>query len=131
MCTETLSEYHLYYLRAPLSPVQKSPYLLLTIMTPSVQKALYTLEKKGEFIIGDIIPVSTPGPGEVLMKVMPAGLNPGDWKVSEYGEVLEDFLAVFGFDYAGAIEQLGERVEGFKVGDRLCIFLFKDPRFPG
>ncbi|KAF5327579.1 hypothetical protein D9619_004348 [Psilocybe cf. subviscida] len=88
-------------------------------MTPSVQKALYTLKKKGEFIVGDIIPVPTPGPGEVLVKVMAAGLNPGDWKVREYGEVFEEFPAVFGFDYAGVIEQLGEGVEGFKVGDRV------------
>jgi NADPH2:quinone reductase len=57
-----------------------------------------------------------PGPGEVLVKVHSAGVNPADWKCREGN--LAQFLTyrfpfVLGFDLAGTVEAVGEGVEDF------------------
>lgn len=54
--------------------------------------------------------VQTPkaGPGQVLVKVYAAGVNPVDWKRKP---------SVPGFDAAGVIEGVGPDVTGFKPGD--------------
>ncbi|MEV6947168.1 NADP-dependent oxidoreductase [Streptomyces sp. NPDC051172] len=64
----------------------------------------------------------SPGPGQVLVAVRAAGVNPVDWKQrtgyrrsGESGE--RDFPAYFGNEVSGVVEQVGEGVEGFAVGD--------------
>ncbi|KAF5309202.1 hypothetical protein D9619_012811 [Psilocybe cf. subviscida] len=88
-------------------------------MAPTTQKALYLEKKQGDFIIGDIIPVPKPKAGEVLIKVMAAGLNPIDWALKATGMYIENYPAVLGFDYAGIVEELGDGVVDLKVGDRV------------
>jgi alcohol dehydrogenase len=58
----------------------------------------------------------TAGPGEVLIAVRAAGLNPFDWKVRE-GAVKQDLPAILGGDVAGVVDEIGEAVSGFAVGD--------------
>jgi NADPH:quinone reductase-like Zn-dependent oxidoreductase len=63
-----------------------------------------------------------PGPGEVLIAVRAAGVNPVDWKqrtgYRRPGETgTRDFPAFFGNEVSGVVEELGEGVEGFAVGD--------------
>jgi NADPH2:quinone reductase len=63
-----------------------------------------------------------PGPGEVLIKVAFAGVNPADWKCREgllarYFEYKFPFIV--GFDAAGTVEKIGAGVTGFKPGDRV------------
>lgn len=82
------------------------------------QKALLLVEKQGSFAVRDI-DVIAPGPGELLVKVHSAGLNPGDWKVAETGLFIAKYPAVLGFDVAGTVEVVGEDVVGFAVGDRV------------
>ena len=61
-----------------------------------------------------------PGPGEVLVRVQAASLNPIDWKMRS-GAAKErfpvEFPAILGRDVAGIVRELGEGVEGFKEGD--------------
>ncbi|MGW2565986.1 NADP-dependent oxidoreductase [Streptomyces sp. NPDC001537] len=64
----------------------------------------------------------SPGPGQVLVAVRAAGVNPVDWKQrtgyrrpGESGE--RDFPAYFGNEVSGVVEEVGEGVEGFAVGD--------------
>ncbi|NUR01186.1 MAG: NADP-dependent oxidoreductase [Streptomyces sp.] len=64
----------------------------------------------------------SPGPGQVLVAVRAAGLNPVDRKQrtgyrrpGESGE--RDFPACFGNEVSGVVEEIGEGVEGFAVGD--------------
>ena len=68
------------------------------------------------------IPAPTAGPGQVLVRVKAAGVNPLDWKVRE-GYVRDafplKFPAVLGIELAGVVEALGAGVEGFAVGDRV------------
>lgn len=60
------------------------------------------------------------GPGEVLVAVKAAGINPGEIAIRE-GRMHERFPAAFpsgqGSDFAGVIQHTGEGVEGFSEGD--------------
>lgn len=68
------------------------------------------------------IPTPVPQPGEVLIRVAYAGVNPADWKnrqglLAQYRPYV--FPYVIGFDAAGVVAALGEGVTGFAVGDRV------------
>ena len=64
----------------------------------------------------------SPGPGQVLVAVRAAGVNPVDWKQrtgyrrpGQSGE--RDFPAYFGSEVSGVVAAVGAGVEGFAVGD--------------
>jgi NADPH:quinone reductase-like Zn-dependent oxidoreductase len=68
------------------------------------------------------LPAPEPGPGEVLVRLAAAGVNPFDWKVVEgamRGSVDHAFPLVLGSDGAGTVERVGEDVAGFEPGDRV------------
>jgi NADPH:quinone reductase-like Zn-dependent oxidoreductase len=62
-------------------------------------------------------PVPQPGPGEVLIRVRAAGVNPVDWKAAPRRVGL-----VPGVDVSGTIDTLGEGVVRFKVGEAVLGF---------
>jgi NADPH:quinone reductase-like Zn-dependent oxidoreductase len=70
----------------------------------------------------------TPGPGEVLVRVAAAGVNPVDWKVraGTAGERFGRPPYVPGWDLAGVVEATGDGVSAFAAGDQV----FGMPRFP-
>lgn len=79
------------------------------------------------------VPKPTPGPGEVLVRVIAAGVNPPDWYMREgmpglpremMGDV--DFPLILGTDVSGVVDALGSEVDGFDVGDEVFGML----RFP-
>ncbi|KAI0719699.1 chaperonin 10-like protein [Fomitopsis betulina] len=82
------------------------------------QKALYLTEKFGTFAIGTA-PVYNPGPGELLIKVQSAALNPADWVVQAHGVIVEEYPVILGIDVAGIVAKVGEGVTRFKEGDRV------------
>src|ERR1700683_4371895 len=64
----------------------------------------------------------TAGPGEVLVRVHAAGVNPIDWKIRS--GAMERFYEmpfpwIPGYDFAGTVQALGEGVTGFAIGDRV------------
>ena len=65
-----------------------------------------------------------PGPGQLLVRVVAAALNPVDWKIVE-GKF--PFLAfpkkpfVPGCEAAGVVEAMDSRVSGFRVGDEVVV----------
>ncbi|PZU15077.1 MAG: hypothetical protein DI606_00475 [Sphingobium sp.] len=66
--------------------------------------------------------VPVPGPGEILVKVSAAGVNPVDWKIRE-GH-MKDMLAfafptTLGSELAGTVVALGEGVTDLAPGDRV------------
>lgn len=68
------------------------------------------------------LPVPVPAPGEVLVRMHAAGMNPFDWKVSEgalRGVVEHPFPLVMGSDGAGVVEGVGTGVDSFDLGDRV------------
>ena len=50
------------------------------------ENALLLLEKQGDFTVGEL-DVPKPGPGELLVKVIAAGLDPVDWKVAKWAKL--------------------------------------------
>ncbi len=72
-------------------------------------------------------PDPRPGPGELLVRVAAAGINPVDVAVSRgVFALLGAPPFTTGWDVAGTVTALGEGVTGFAVGDRV----FGMPRFP-
>ncbi|MGW1254600.1 NADP-dependent oxidoreductase [Streptomyces sp. NPDC002513] len=64
----------------------------------------------------------SPGPGQILVAVRAAGVNPVDWKLRaglrRPGDTDEpSFPRVFGSEVAGVVEEAGEGVTGFTAGD--------------
>ena len=70
-----------------------------------------------------------PGSGQVLVRVKAAGINPGEAKIRE-GLLAQRWPTTFpsgeGSDLAGVVEELGEGVTGFAVGEEA--FGFTDNR---
>ena len=68
------------------------------------------------------VPRPEPGPGQLLVAVHAAGVNPADWKrrigtMRPPNSPPEDFPVLFGREAAGVVEALGDGVTGFAVGD--------------
>jgi NADPH:quinone reductase-like Zn-dependent oxidoreductase len=69
------------------------------------------------------VPAPQAGPGQILVRVSAAGLNPMDWIMTADADTAARFglsLPVgFGTDYAGVVDQVGAGVSGFAPGDRV------------
>jgi NADPH:quinone reductase-like Zn-dependent oxidoreductase len=79
------------------------------------------------------VPVPEPGPGEVLVRVHAAGLNPPDWYAREgMPDVPPELRPPFalplipGTDVSGVVEAVAPGVDGFAAGDEVFGLL----RFP-
>jgi NADPH:quinone reductase-like Zn-dependent oxidoreductase len=74
------------------------------------------------------VPVPEPGPGQLLVRVRAAGINPGEAKIRD-GMLHEMFPATFpsgeGSDLAGVVEQVGDGVTSFAHGDPVIGFTDK------
>lgn len=70
----------------------------------------------------DEILTPRPGPGEVLIKIRAAGVNPADTYMLSGGYAIRpDLPYIPGGDCAGYVAELGEGVDSFAVGDRVFI----------
>src|SRR6476660_5678813 len=75
------------------------------------------------------LPRPEPGPGELLVRVRAAGVNPLDFKIRDGAvKVLLrfSFPLVLGTDLAGDVEAVGPGVTRFKVGDAVYSRLDSD-----
>lgn len=76
---------------------------------------------EAEALVGQDRP--SPGPGQVLVAVRAAGVNPVDWKqrtgYRRVGAAPRELPAVFGSEVAGVVEETGPDVTGFAVGDEV------------
>jgi NADPH2:quinone reductase len=64
-------------------------------------------------------PIPTPGPEQVVIRVVVSGSNPKDWKIPE---LVPDYNANSGDDIAGIVHAVGDKVWEFKAGDRVACF---------
>ncbi len=69
------------------------------------------------------VPTPAPGPGEVLVRMVVAGVNPTDWKAraGATGDLGFEFQ-VPGQDGAGVIEAVGPGVDAARVGERVWLY---------
>ncbi len=88
-----------------------------------------------EVLTYDDVPRPVVGPGEVLIRVHAAGVNPGDWKQrSGLENIPEEMRAAYlpplpyipGWDVSGVVEKVGPGVGAFREGDAVYGML----RFP-
>jgi NADPH:quinone reductase-like Zn-dependent oxidoreductase len=66
------------------------------------------------------LPKPVPGPGEILVKLRTAGVNPFDWKLADgsaQGDRPHVFPLILGVDGAGTVEAVGPGVTQFAVND--------------
>lgn len=69
--------------------------------------------------MGDV-PRPTPGPGELLVRIVAAGTNPLDAKIRATGHWAKiQPPAVLGYEASGVVEEVGVGVEGFRSGDEV------------
>lgn len=66
--------------------------------------------------------VGNPGPGEVRIRVEAVGLNRSEamYRAGRY-PVEPKLPSLIGYEGAGVIEALGPGIEGFAIGDRVCV----------
>jgi len=72
------------------------------------------------------LPVPKPGPGQILVKIRAAALNPADFKIREgiNKSAYSDFPTVPGCDAAGVVVEVGDGVSKFKSGDEIYADIF-------
>lgn len=75
------------------------------------------------------LPTPKVAPGEVLIQVRAAGVNPVDWKLAAGGldAIMEtEFPLIPGWDVAGVVVEVGLDATEYRVGDEVYGYLRKD-----
>lgn len=104
-------------------------------MSTHAMKAVRLHEHGGpEVLRYEEVPVPEPGPGEVLVRVHAAGVNPPDWylrggltRIPGEEESTVGLPVIPGTDVSGVVEAVAPDVDGFDPGDEVFGLL----RFPG
>lgn len=97
-----------------------------TVFTPTM-RAIHQDRLGGPDVLRLVeLPRPEPGPGEVLVRVHAAGLNPVDRVARETGAFTGPPPFVPGWDVSGVVERTGPGVTRFRAGDEV----FGMPRFP-
>ncbi|KAF8608412.1 GroES-like protein [Ceratobasidium sp. AG-I] len=86
----------------------------------STQKACI-IPGPGQDLVLQDRPIPTPGPGQVLVKIIATALNPVDNMHRHYPVLIAGYPAVLGCDAAGTVESVGQRVTDLKEGDRVFL----------
>ncbi|WP_139978723.1 NADPH:quinone reductase [Nocardioides litoris] len=74
------------------------------------------------------LPDPTPGPGEVVVRLVRAGVNPTDWKFRAGMMPKAHEVVAPGQDGAGTVEAVGDGVTGLTVGDRVWLRMVQHGR---
>ncbi|MER6388505.1 NADP-dependent oxidoreductase [Streptomyces sp. NPDC059382] len=104
-------------------------------MSTRTMRAIRIHEHGGpEVLRYDEVPIPEPGPGEVLVRVHAAGVNPPDWylrngltRIPGKPESTVSLPVIPGTDVSGVIEAIAADVDDLAVGDEVFGLL----RFPG
>ncbi|MGW6834573.1 NADP-dependent oxidoreductase [Streptomyces sp. NPDC054949] len=104
-------------------------------MSTRTMRAIRIHEHGGpEVLRYDEVPIPRPGPGEVLVRVHAAGVNPPDWylrngltRMPGKAESTVTLPVIPGTDVSGVIEAIAADVDDLAVGDEVFGLL----RFPG
>ncbi len=93
--------------------------------SPTTSRAVQFVESFGgpEVLNLHEVPAAQAGSGQIRVRVTAAGLNPMDWFMTSDADTAARFglrlPSGFGTDYAGVVDQVGDGVTGFAVGDRV------------
>ncbi len=96
----------------------------MTAPIPKTMRAWRAHEYGGPGVMHlDSVPVPRPGPGEVLVRVLAASVNPIDWKTREgylKAALTSPLPRTLGRDAAGEVVALGEGVSGLVTGNMVA-----------
>ncbi|MEU4692267.1 NADP-dependent oxidoreductase [Actinoplanes sp. NPDC023714] len=81
-------------------------------------KAVVTSDYGQQITVADI-PAPRPGPGQMLVRIRAAALNPVDLAVVRGGIAELTFPHVLGNDFAGTVAEVGSGVTGYRAGDEV------------
>ena len=85
-------------------------------------KAL-VLKEINELEIQENFPRPSPSKNEVVIKVKYCGICGSDLEAYQYGEVLKGFMPlILGHKFSGEIAEIGAKVEGWNLGDRVTAY---------
>jgi NADPH:quinone reductase-like Zn-dependent oxidoreductase len=71
-------------------------------------------------------PMPPCGAGDLLVRVVAAGVNPVDWKLRSgvmAAQIPKSFPITLGFDASGVVTAVGAEVSGFEAGDEVCFYV--------
>ena len=71
-------------------------------------------------------PMPPCGAGDLLVRVVAAGVNPVDWKLRSgvmAAQIPKSFPITLGFDASGVVTAVGAEVFGFEAGDEVCFYV--------
>jgi len=71
-------------------------------------------------------PMPPCGAGDLLVRVVAAGVNPVDWKLRSgvmAAQIPKSFPITLGFDASGVVTAVGAEVSGFELGDEVCFYV--------
>lgn len=77
------------------------------------------LDGKGQKLRVGPAAMPIPGPGEVVVRNRAVAVNPVDWKVQDFGVMVQQWPTLMGGDIAGEIVDIGHGVERLQRGDRV------------
>lgn len=88
-----------------------------------MRAAIYTRRGEARDVLGTSkIPVPSPGPGEVLVRVAFSGINPSDWKVRARASLPLEGFQIPHQDGSGVITAVGTGAPLDRVGERVWIY---------
>ncbi len=76
-----------------------------------------------EVLVEDRVPIPAPGPGELRVRVIAAGINPIDAKARGATQSTRKLPFVLGWDVAGVVDAVGPGVTRFAPGDAVFAML--------
>ena len=79
------------------------------------------LHRVGEPLSVDEVPPPPVGPGEVLVDIKASGVCHSDLNYRDGVGTVGHLPIILGHEIAGVVDQIGEGVEGFEVGDRVLV----------
>ena len=94
-------------------------------------KAAVLKEKGARFTVEERS-IPKPEANDILVKNQAISTAPVDWKMQDYGVLIDSYPVILGSDVAGTVEAVGSGVTHFKKGDRVTGFAdvlsSKDPK---
>jgi L-iditol 2-dehydrogenase len=76
---------------------------------------------QGQAIVIETLPDPQPGPDEILIRVHRCGICGTDLSMTKGGQWDFGAGSQFGHEYAGEIIEIGSRVTGYRVGERISV----------
>jgi len=88
-------------------------------MTTDTTMTALRFEQPGTPLMRVQVPRPEPAPGEVLVRIVAAGINPLDTKIraGQATHARQPAPSILGLDMAGIVDAVGEGAEGFAPGD--------------